>query len=222
MKRLIQACVLVLVPWVAMAQEKTEAARLEDQRKNFGAVVAPAVLPDGASAMAGWAGVPEVGVAYRQGLTGWEFGARARFDYLRLTTTVEGVGRWPLWTSGAWAVAPELGLGVTANPGSRYFDEKNPRGWFLRVTPALVASWRVMETVAAVGLVEVPYDLGLAPGGTWRVKPLGGVGAEIYIGEDLTLSVLGQLGADVFKEVRGVTQSRLGYGARLGLGVRLF
>jgi hypothetical protein len=230
MKRLMQAW--VLVPWMAMAQgtsapvkttpSETEAARVEDRRKNFGAVVAPAALPEGASATSGWVGVPEVGVAYRQGLSGWEVGARARFDYLRLTTTVEGVGRWQAWTNGAWAVAPELGLGVSANPGSRYFDEQNLRGWFLRVDPALVATWRVVETVAAIGLVEVPYDIGLSPGGTWRVKPLAGVGAEIYLGEDLTLSLLGELGVDVFKELRGVTQSRLGYGARLGLGVRLF
>jgi hypothetical protein len=230
MKRLMQAW--VLMPWVAMAQgttapEKTtptemEAARVEDRQRNFGAMLAPAVLPDGGSAVAGWVGAPEVGVSYRQGLSGWELGARARFDYLHLSTTVEAVGRWPVWSEGAWAVAPELGLGVTANPGSRYFDAQNLRGWFLRVDPALVATWRVVETVAALGTVEVPYDLGLSPGGTWRVKPLAGVGAEIYLGEDLTLSLLGQLGVDVFKEVRGVTQSRLGYGARLGLGVRLF
>lgn len=229
MKRLMQ--VWVLMPWVALAQgtkapEKTpteaEAVRVEDQRKNFGAMLAPAVLPDGASAVAGWVGAPEVGATYRQGLTGWELGARARFDYLRLTTTVEAVGRWPLWSEGAWSVAPELGLGVTANPGNRYFDELNLRGWFLRVSPSLVATWRVVETVAAVGLVEVPYDIGLSPGGSWRVKPLAGVGAEVYLGEDLTLSLLGELGLESFKEVRGVPQSRLGYGARLGLGVRLF
>ncbi len=42
------------------------------------------------------------------------------------------------------------------------------------------------------------------------------------LGEDLSLSAVGELGVDVFKELRAVTQTRLGYGVRLGLGVRLF
>lgn len=220
------------MPWVAVAQGSTaretppaplsEAVRQEEKRENFGAVVAPAALPDGATAVSGWVGVPELGVAYRQGMGGWEVGARARFDYLRLSVTGEGVARKQLWTNGAWAVAPELSLGITGNTGSEYFDEQNLEGWFLRVNPALVVSWKVAETVTAVGLVDVPYDIGLSPSGTWRVKPMAGGGAEVYLGEDLSLSAVGELGVDVFKELRGVTQTRLGYGVRLGLGVRLF
>jgi hypothetical protein len=141
---------------------------------------------------------------------------------LRLAVTGEAVGRRQVWTNGAWAVAPELSLGVTGNTGSRYFDEQNLEGWFLRVNPGVVASWKAAETVTVLGVLEVPYDLGLSPSGTWRVKPLAGGGAEIYLGEDLSVSAVGELGVDVFKEVRGVTQTRLGYGVRLGLGVRLF
>jgi hypothetical protein len=225
--------VWALLPLVAVAQETrggagarpeavSEAVRLEAKRENFGAVVAPAALPDGATALSGWVGVPELGVAYRQGIGGWEIGARGRFDYLRLAVTAEGVVRRRVWTSGALSVAPELSLGVTGNTGSRYFDEQNLQGWFLRVNPAVVASWRVAETVSVVGLVDVPYDLGLSPQGTWRVRPMAGGGAEIYLGEDLSLAAVGELGADVFKELRGVPQTRLGYGVRLGLGVRLF
>jgi hypothetical protein len=224
--------VWVLTPLMAAAQETkapetaegatAEAVRLEEKRENFGAVVTPTALPDGATAVSGWVGVPEVGGAYRQGIGGWEWGARARFDYLRLAVTAEGVARRQVWTSEAWSVAPELGLGVTGNTGSQYFDEQNLEGWFLRVNPAVVVGWKVAETVTAVGLVEVPYDVGLSPSGTWRVKPMAGGGAEVYLGEDLSLSAVGELGVDVFKEVRGVTQTRLGYGVRLGLGVRLF
>jgi hypothetical protein len=226
--------VWALLPLVAVAQETTartttakpeavtEAVRLEAKRENFGAVVSPAALPDGATALSAWMGVPEVGVAYRQGTGGWELGARGRFDYLRLAVTAEGVARRLLWTDGTLAVAPELSLGVTGNTGNRYFDEQNLQGWFLRVSPGVVASWRVAETVSVVGLVEVPYDLGLSPAGTWRVKPLAGGGAEVYLGEDISLSAVGELGVDVFKELRGVTQTRLGYGVRLGLGLRLF
>jgi len=230
MTRLMLVC--VLVPLVAVAQETRptqptqpkapETARLEAKRESFGAVVAPAAMPDGATAVAGWVGVPEVGVTYRQGIGGWEVGVKARFDYLRLAVTGEAVTRRQVWTNGAWSVAPELGLGVTGDTGSRYFDEKNFAGLFLRVNPGLVATWRVAETVAVVGLVEAPLDLGLNPSGTWRFKPMGGGGAEIYLGEDLSVLAVGELGVDMFKELRGVPQTRLGYGVRLGLGVRLF
>ena len=227
MTRLMLVC--VLVPLVAVARETqptqpeaTETARLEAKRESFGAVVAPAAMPDGATAVAGWVGVPEVGVTYRQGIEGWEVGVKARFDYLRLAVTGEAVARRQVWTNGAWSVAPELGLGVTGDTGSRYFDEKNFAGLFLRVNPGLVATWRVAETVAVVGLVEAPIDLGLNPSGTWRFKPMGGGGAEIYLGEDLSVLAVGELGVDMFKELRGVPRTRLGYGVRLGLGVRLF
>lgn len=202
----------------AAAQETRLGARPEE----LGAVLAPAALPDGASAVSGWVGVPELGVAFRQGLSFGELGARARFDYLRLATTAELTARRQVWTEGAWAVAPELGLGVTGNPGSRYFDSRNTRGWFLRVNPAALVTRRVVETVSALGLVEVAYDQGLSSSIYWRVKPLVGAGAEIYIGEDLTLSLLGQVGVDVFHGASRVTEARVGYGARLGLGVRLF
>lgn len=221
--------VWVLVPLVAVAQETqptqleaTETARLETKQESFGAVVAPAAMPDGATAVAGWVGVPEAGVTYRQGIVGWEVGVKARFDYLRLAVTGEAVARRRVWASGAWAVAPELGLGLTGDTGSQYFDEENFRGLFLRVSPGVVATWRVAETVAVVGLVEAPFDLGLNPTGTWRFKPMGGGGAEIYLGEDLSVLAVGELGVDAFKEPRGVPRTRLGYGVRLGLGVRLF
>jgi hypothetical protein len=221
--------VWVLMPLVAVAQqtqptqpEAPETARLEAKQRSFGAVVAPAAMPDEATAVAGWVGVPEVGVTYRQGIGGWEMGVKARFDYLRLAATGEVVARRQVWTNGEWSVAPELGLGVTGDSGSRYFDEKNFAGLFLRVDPGLVATWRVAETVAVVGLVEAPLDLGLNPSGTWRFKPMGGGGAEIYLGEDLSVLAVGELGVDLFKELRGVPQARLGYGVRLGLGVRIF
>ena len=58
MTRLMLVC--VLTPLMAAAQETTaaapeeataEAVRLEAKRENFGAVVAPAALPDGATAI---------------------------------------------------------------------------------------------------------------------------------------------------------------------------
>ncbi|MBM7117754.1 hypothetical protein [Archangium primigenium] len=216
---LAMAPVVAMTPGVVAAQE----TRMEAGPREVGAMLAPATLPEGGSAVSAWVGVPELGVAYRQGLLpGWEMGARARFDYLRLSTTAEVTSRVRVWTSGDWTLAPELGLGVTGNPGSRYFDTRNVRGWFLRVNPALVATYSVTETVTALGQVEVAYDQGLSTSSYWRVKPLGGVGAEVYIGEDLTLSLLGQLGVDVFHGASRITETQLGYGVRLGLGLRLF
>ena len=214
----------VLVPWLGAAGMAAGEERPvgTESPENFGAVVAPAAMPDGATAVSGWVGVPELGAVFRQGIGGWEVGARARFDYLRLAVTGEALVRKQMWSSGAWRVAPELGLGVTGNSGSNYLLDNPLRGWFLRVDPAVVASLRLAETVAAVGLVEVPYDVGLSPAGAWRIKPLAGGGLEVYLGEDLSLSAVGELGVDVLKEVRGVPETRLGYGVRLGLGVRLF
>jgi hypothetical protein len=213
----------VVVPWLAMAGgAAAQETRVAPKPPELGATLAPAALPDGGSAVSGWVGVPELGVAYRQGLSFAELGARLRFDYLRLATTAELTARRRVWTDGTWSVAPELGLGVTGNPGSRYFDSRNTRGWFLRVNPAAVITRPVVETVTALGLVEVAYDQGLSSSVYWRVKPLVGAGAEIYIGEDLTLSLLGQVGVDAFHGANRVTEARVGYGARLGLGVRLF
>ncbi|HSP80079.1 MAG TPA: hypothetical protein VLQ93_16230 [Myxococcaceae bacterium] len=220
MKRLM--LIWVGLPLLAVAQEQPVGPAVAERTEDFGAVVAPAAMPDGATALAGWVGVPEVGASFRQGISGWELGARARFDYLRLAVALEGVGRRKVWAQVAFELAPELGLGVMLDSGSRYFDEENFSGVFLRLSPGVVASWRVVETVKAVGLVEVPVDLGLSPTGTFRLKPLAGVGAEVYLGEDLSLLALGELGVDVLKEPRGLSQTRPGYGVRLGLGVRLF
>jgi hypothetical protein len=44
----------------------------------------------------------------------------------------------------------------------------------------------------------------------------------VYLGVSLSLLALGELGLEGFKEEGVKTQQRLGYGVRLGLGVRLF
>jgi hypothetical protein len=213
MKRLL--LVWMVLPALALAQ----APEVEPER--FGAV-APAALPDGSTAFSGWVGVPELGAGFRQGLGGWELGARARVDYLRLAAVLEATGRRRLWTHGALALAPELGLGLTLDSGSRHADDAGFSGVFLRVNPGVVATWRPLESLAAVGLVEVPVDLGINPTGFWRVKALGGGGAEVSLGDDLSLLAVGLVGLEAFRTEANGVQARLGYGARLGLGVRLF
>jgi hypothetical protein len=213
MKRLL--LLWVVVPALAGAQVA------EGEPERFGAV-APAALPDGSTAFSGWVGVPELGAGFRQGIEGWELGARARVDYLRLAAVLEATGRRQVWTHGALALAPELGLGLTLDSGSRHVDDAGFPGVFLRVNPGVVATWRALERLSTVGLVEVPVDLGLNPAGFWRMKALGGGGAEVSLGEDLSLLAVGLVGLEAFRTEADGVRARLGYGVRLGLGVRLF
>lgn len=208
-----------LLPVVAEAQEGAAPRREEPV---IGAVVAPAALPDGATALYGYAGAPEVGAGFRQGIVGFEFEARARFNWFQVSGVLEVVGRRQVWTRGPLAVAPTLGLGLVLNSGATGLDEDNFSGVLLRLSPGVVASYAVTETLSVVGQVDLPFDLGLSPTGARRFQALGGGGAEVYVGNDLTLSAVGQLGVETFKEPRGVADTRLGWALRVGLGVRLF
>lgn len=208
-----------LLPLVVQAQEGAAPRREEPA---FGAVVAPAALPDGATALYGYAGAPEVGAGFRQGIVGFELEARARFNWFQVSGVLEVVGRRQVWTRGPLAVAPSLGLGLVLNSGATGLDEDNFSGVLLRLSPGVVASYALTETLAAVGQVDLPFDLGLSPTGARRFQALAGGGAEVYVGSDLTLSAVGQLGVETFKEQRGVANTRLGWALRVGLGVRLF
>lgn len=208
-----------LLPAVGAAAEGAAPRREE---LPFGAVVAPAALPDGATALYGYAGAPEVGAGFRQGIVGFELEARARFNWFQVSGVLEVVGRRQVWTRGPLAVAPSLGLGLVLNSGATGLDEDNFSGVLLRLSPGAVASYRLAEPLALVGQVDLPFDLGLSPTGARRFQALAGGGAEVYVGSDLTLSAVGQLGVETFKEQRGVADTRLGWALRVGLGVRLF
>jgi hypothetical protein len=216
----VQVLLLVgLLPVVGQAQEGAALPRAE---RESGAVVAPAALPGGSTALYGYAGAPEVGVGFRQGILGFELEARARFNWFQVSGALEVVGRRQVWERGPLALAPTLGLGLVLNSGATYLDEDNFSGVLLRLSPGLVASYGLTETVSAVGLVELPLDLGLSPTGDRRFQALAGGGAEVYVGSDLTLAALGQLGVESFKERGGASDTRLGWAVRAGLGVRLF
>lgn len=209
----------VLLPAVGWAEEA--APRREEGE--FGAVVAPVALPEGATALYGYAGAPEVGGGFRQGLGGgFEFEARARFNWFQASGALEAVGRKQVWTRGALSLAPTLGLGLVLNSGATYLEDVNESGVLLRVAPGALATWRVAETVAVLGQVDLPFDIGLSPGGARRFQALGGGGAEVYVGSDLTLSAVGQLGVETYRRSLSHTETGLGWALRLGLGVRLF
>lgn len=217
-----QVLLLTLVfalPVPVAAQEAMAPAREEF---SWGTMVAPAALPDGASALYGYVGVPEMGAGYRQGISGLELEGQARLDYFKLAGIFEVGARKAVVKQGPATFAPRLGLGLVLNSGSTYLDADNFRGAMLRINPGLVVSWSVAETVAVVGLLDVPIDLGVSPTGQRRIQALTGGGAEIYLGSGITLLTAGQVGVESFKEQLKTPVTRVGYQVTLGIGTRLF
>jgi hypothetical protein len=207
------------LPVPVAAQEVTPSAREEF---SFGTMVAPAALPNGSSALYGYVGVPEMGAGYRQGISGFELEGRARLDYFRLAGIFEAGARKVVVKEGPATFAPRLSLGMVFNSGSVYLDKDNDAGVLLRISPGLVVSWNVAETVAVVGLLDVPFDLGLSPTGAHRLQALTGGGAEIYLGSGITLLTAGQIGVENFKAPLKDSVTRVGYQVTLGIGTRLF
>ncbi|AEI68442.1 hypothetical protein [Corallococcus macrosporus] len=200
-----------------------DAALLRGTREDpLGAVLAPVTLPDGATTLYGFVGAPELGVGFRQGISGFELEARARLQWFQLSAALEVAVRRKVLEQGLLSLAPTLGLGVVLNSGATYMDDRNYSGVLLRVSPGLVAGWRVADTVSVLGLLDVPVDIGLSNGQSRRIQALGGGGVEVYLGSNLSALAAGQLGVESFQERSGESHTRLGYAVRLGLGVRLF
>ncbi len=188
----------------------------------LGAVVAPATLPDGSTAVYGFIGAPELGVGFRQGISGFELEARGRLQWFQLSAALELAARRKVYEGGALSLAPSLGLGVVLNSGATYMDDDNFSGVLLRVTPGLVAGYRVADTVMLLGLLDFPVDIGLSKDQARRFQALGGGGVEVYLGSNLSVLAAGQVGLETFREQPGESQTRLGWSTRLGLGARLF
>ncbi|WP_408889780.1 hypothetical protein ACJ2CR_41135 [Myxococcus faecalis] len=199
-----------------------EQTAMESAEDRLGAVIAPVTLPAGVTAVYGYAGAPELGVGFRQGLSLLELEARARFNWFQLSAALELVGRVKVMDNGTVSMAPTLGLGVVFNSGSTYMDDQNFSGVLLRLSPGLVVGWRVAETVTLLGLVDVPVDVGLSKSESRRAQVLGGGGVEVYLGNDVSILLAGQLGLETFRERVGLSDTRLGWGVKAGLGARLF
>ena len=217
-----QVFLLTLVfalPVPVAAQEAAPAAREEF---SWGTMVAPAALPEGSSALYGYVGVPEMGAGYRQGISGFEFEGQARLDYFKLAGIFQVGVRKAVLREGPATFAPRLGLGLVLNSGSQYLDSDNFQGALVRLAPGLVVSWNVAETVAVVGLLDVPIDIGFSPTPEHRLQALTGGGAEIYLGSGITLLTAGQIGVENFKEPLKDSVTRVGYQVTLGIGTRLF
>lgn len=211
---------LVIAPLLTAASETR--SREADRYESFGAVVAPATLPSGASALYGYAGVQDIAVGFRQGLSSFEFEARARVNYFLLTGSLELLLRHTIYRTPSTAVAPFLGVGGVYDTGSRYLRAGNFQYSGVRALGGVVATYRIAETVRAVGEIDVPLDIALNPSQGYRFSPLAGGGTEIYLGSDVSGLIMAQFGVDSIREPLGVAVVSFGYQVKVGLGFRLF
>src|SRR5919204_1819030 len=89
-------CVLALAAVTSAAQSPSTAIGAGESQRSFGSVLAPAALPAGSTAAYAFAGAPEIGAGFRQGLSGLELDVRAGFDYFAVAGAFELSGRVPL------------------------------------------------------------------------------------------------------------------------------
>ncbi len=214
------ALAFVLLPPLAAAEPAS--GRMPDKYESFGAAIAPASLPRGASAVYGYAGVQDIAAGFRQGMADVELDARARLNYFLLAISAELLLRHTFYQSPAAELAPYLGVGFVYDSGSRYIRAGNFQYAGVRALSGLIATYKLAETVRAVGELDIPLDVALSVSNGYRFFPLAGGGAEVYLGSDVTGLLMGQFGVDVLREPQGVPVVTFGYQLRVGLGFRLF
>lgn len=192
-----------------------------DAPRQLGAVAAPAALPPGTVALYALVGAPDIGVGYRQGIAGIELEAKATFDVLQVSGLIEGGVKVPVYQRGRLTLAPGVALGAVLNSGSRAFDDANFGYFGLRPRISLNASASFSDIVEGIGQLEVPLVIPLGVNGV-RFSPTVGCGAEVHVGERLSLLGTGHVGVDVIKGPLAVRQTRAAWAIRLGVGYRLF
>jgi hypothetical protein len=192
-----------------------------EPEKRPGGVVAPAALPPGSLALYGIVGAPDLGVGYRQGIAGIELEGKALFNLFELSGLVELGVKLAVYRGERLALAPGVALGLKANSGSRYFDQANFAYFGLRPRLSLNATYAFSDLVEGVAQLEVPLAIPLTAQGI-QFTPMVGAGAEVHLGDKLSLLGTAHVGFDVIKEPLGVTQTRAAWAIRLGVGYRLF
>lgn len=213
---------LVSLAAVAAASLATSpAAPFADRREAFGSVLAPALLPNGALALHGHAGFPEVEAAFRQGFSGFELNGRFLFDYYRIAVGVEAGARAFAMSFGPVQLAPSLSAGVGQNFGATYFDPTNRFSFGVVVRPGATATLRVSPGLYGILRAELPWEHLLTATSSFRFWPSGGLGAELYVSDDFTVSVLARGGVEVASEAPTVRVRPL-LGVQVGFGMRLF
>jgi hypothetical protein len=215
-------CVIALAAATGAAQSSSPAVEAREGQRSFGSVFAPAALQGGSTAAYAFAGAPEIGAGFRQGLGAVELDVRALFDYFAVAGALELSGRIPLAAAAPYQVAPSLGVGMVFNSGATWLDRDNFAYNGVRVAPALRISRQLAETASVLGEMTLAVDLPVSREGGYRFRPLVGGGAELYIGQDISAGVLAQVGADVLKAPVAPLQTRFAFAVRLGIGYRFF
>ena len=215
-------CVIALAAATAAAQSMSSTGGPRESERSFGSLLAPSALPAGSTAAYVFAGAPELGAGFRQGLSGLELDVRAGFDYFAVAGAFELAGRIPLTTAAPYQVAPALGLGMVFNSGAQWLNGDNFAYNGLRISPALRIARQLGETAAVLGELTLPVDLPISQQGGYRFRPLVGAGGEVYLGQDISAGALAEIGADVIKSPLAALRTRLGFALRLGIGYRFF
>jgi hypothetical protein len=210
-----------LLSLLLLSATKGPEAATDREEENFGAVQAPAVLPAAAMATYFYLGLSELGAGYRYGLGLLEIEARVRGDWRFLSLGAEGLLKISALEQNGWELAPYLGVGLAGDAGATYLSPANFSYFAIRVLGGMNTTYRVADTVYLLLDLEMTLDLSVSPANAARFTALAGVGAEFYLNPQISVSVLGLVGPDVFHPRPGETSTQVGYGIRLGMGFRL-
>ncbi len=189
--------------------------------RTTGGAAAPAALPAGTNALYGFVGAPEVAVGYRQGFGVLELDGRASFNLFKVSFIGDVALKFPVYQRQGLRLAPLLSLGVEFNTGATYFDLTNFDFIGLRPRVGFLASYAFTETISGVAQLDLPVSVALTTRG-FVVTPTVGVGAEFHLGGGFSLLLAGLVGFEATQEARNPTFYRAAWGARLGVGYRLF
>ena len=210
---------LGLAPPAYAAKKSSDPA---DSEEPLGAIVAPASLPQGGSAIYAYGGVPDVAVGYRQGVSVVELEARAKLNYFLLSFAFEVLLKSTVASDNSSALAPYLGVGVVYDSGSHYITSVNFQYTAIRALAGLIYTYRLADLATVIVELDAPLDLTLNPAHGARFTPLVGGGVEVNLSPTVSGLLMGQLGVDYLKEPLGAPQWSLGYQVRAGFGFRLF
>lgn len=209
------------------ATDTTAASKSEAkaEAKEFGAVMAPAVMPSGSNSLYGFIGGPDVGIGYRQGFSApWEFETLARFNFLQVSVTGEAGFRAPIYrdpNDPSFVVSAAMYFGLTYNSGTTYFDRANFRYLGATARANVLGTYRLNSVLYLLAKLEVPLMVPLTAQGL-SVAPTGGAGIEVRVGDSLSLLAFGSLGGEVRKEPLGVLLFRPAWQLQFGVGTRFF
>ena len=186
-----------------------------------GAAAAPAAMPPASNAWYLGLGAPDISLGYRQGFSLFELEARAAFDYFQAAGTVESGVRIRMLEKEKWSVAPSLGLGLSASSGANYLDDYNYRHVSLQPRLGLWATYAFMPQLSGIGLFDFPVRVSFS-GNAFSIKPSVGTGAELYLGNQLSLLLLFGLGPEWIKPPSSNDAScRFTWYLRFGIGFRI-